>query len=498
MSDSFLNALIRTLGNEAVSVEPSVRAELSKDKCPRHLWEEEQNGAEFSRICAAAVKISKDNYPFSVSSLIHFAKKYDWKIIARGGGSGVCGALAPQWFNTVIADLTGLDDVFEINLADGYVVAGAGIMGSRLEEAVNYRGFTLGHSPASLAISTPGGWVATRSSGQFSCRFGTIEDLVLGIEVFTGDGQARWVEEKNGLKDFFRMEGTSGIITKVKMKIFRCLEFREFLVFSFPDVKTAVRVMALLFLFRFYLEEKGIFLNALRLYDALDFESISKPHQTDEETKDGNRKIMLYCPKITNWLAKFLGGPVMILSLEAEMERFLRPVCREIRAICLENEGREEPDEWGETWYNNRFKLKHEKAARLAKEGILVDTFDCAGSFERLPLIYEKIKSAAAELAVIGAHFGMDRQTPYIYFTFAAMAKLEERAELYGKIWSRILKACRQSGGFTTHHHGIGSLKAGPRNSFVSFAYGAEWLERAILAKQKYDPHILFNPGHIQ
>ena len=64
----------------------------------------------------------------------------------------------------------------------------AGHMGLPLEEDLNRRGFTLGHFPSSILCSTVGGWVAARSAGQCSGKYGKIEDMVLALECVTGTG----------------------------------------------------------------------------------------------------------------------------------------------------------------------------------------------------------------------------------------------------------------------------------------------------------------------
>ena len=500
MQNNFLDSLEKIVGSENIILDIQQREELSKDKCTKNLFEQK-------RPCAVVVKVSKDGYACSLLALIFLVRKYGQKIIVRGGGSGVCGALVPQKpLNTVMVDITSLNEIFEINRNQGFVVCGAGILGLQLEESVNEHDYTLGHSPASLAISTPGGWIATRSSGQFSSRYGTVEELVLGIEVFTGDGRALWTEKTDDLKNFFRMEGTNGIITKVKMKIFPRSRCKRFMTISLPNTKTALRIMEKLSLFRSDLEERKVFLSSLRLYDWLDFKIISKPHKKETGNKNKAKfffeKAMLRHPQIVNFLAKFLKKSTMILMLESNEEVGLRFACRQIRNICWEKGTnkwwREENEEWSKNWYENRFKLGHDKVVEHAKEGIIVDTFDCSGNFEKLPTIYQKVKKSVANLAILGAHFGMDRNTPYIYFTFAAISRNEEnKSDLHNKIWRKILDACRQNGGLTTHHHGIGLLKAGLDNSLVPFAYGHNWLEEAQKAKNKFDPDNTFNPSKI-
>jgi alkyldihydroxyacetonephosphate synthase len=59
-------------------------------------------------------------------------------------------------------------------------------MGLPLEESLEREEFTLGHFPSSIGCSRVGGWVAARSAGQCSNRYGKIEDMVLGLECVTG------------------------------------------------------------------------------------------------------------------------------------------------------------------------------------------------------------------------------------------------------------------------------------------------------------------------
>src|SRR3989475_2256927 len=64
----------------------------------------------------------------------------------------------------------------------------SGVNGMALEEHLNKRGLTLGHFPSSLPGTTVGGLCSTRSSGQESSRYGSIEDLVMGLAVVMPDG----------------------------------------------------------------------------------------------------------------------------------------------------------------------------------------------------------------------------------------------------------------------------------------------------------------------
>src|SRR5207245_5487167 len=104
-----------------------------------------------------------------------------------GGGSGVCGALAPA-AGEVVMDMGALDRVLEIDETNLICTCEAGVNGYALEQQLNARGLTLGHFPSSLPGTAVGGLVSTRSSGQESSRYGSIEDMVLGLAVVLPDG----------------------------------------------------------------------------------------------------------------------------------------------------------------------------------------------------------------------------------------------------------------------------------------------------------------------
>lgn len=63
-----------------------------------------------------------------------------------------------------------------------------GAAGPQVESQLRALGYTLGHFPQSWELSTLGGWVASRSSGQQSLRYGRIEQLFAGgtLETFAG------------------------------------------------------------------------------------------------------------------------------------------------------------------------------------------------------------------------------------------------------------------------------------------------------------------------
>ena len=147
----------------------------------------------------------------------------------------------------IILDLKRLDRILEIDETSLTVRAQAGINGGQLEWALNDRGLTLPHYPASANCATLGGYLAPRGSGTISTKYGKAEDLVMSMEVVLPDGtiaRTPGVPNHASGPDFMRLflgsEGTLGVITEATMRITRLPETRLFRAMLFKDVATGL------------------------------------------------------------------------------------------------------------------------------------------------------------------------------------------------------------------------------------------------------------------
>jgi alkyldihydroxyacetonephosphate synthase len=122
-----------------------------------------------------------------VAAVLRWAGAHDVKVTPLGGGSGVCGALSPE-HGEIVLDMGAFDRIFEVDEVNLTCRCEAGVNGLVLEKHLNGLGLTLGHYPSSLPGTTVGGLVSTRSSGQESSRYGSIEDMVLSLAVVLPDG----------------------------------------------------------------------------------------------------------------------------------------------------------------------------------------------------------------------------------------------------------------------------------------------------------------------
>lgn len=122
-----------------------------------------------------------------VADILAWATQSGVAVLARGLGSAVVGSGLPVK-GGIVLDLTGLDHIGSVDVANRLVTVGAGVNLGELDEAVRPHGLTVGHYPQSFHLASVGGCVAMRGSGTFSSLHGNIEDRVGDLRVVLPTG----------------------------------------------------------------------------------------------------------------------------------------------------------------------------------------------------------------------------------------------------------------------------------------------------------------------
>lgn len=385
-------------------------------------------------------------------------------ITARGGGSGVVEGIMPHP-GEILLHLAQLDHIGSLDPTNGHVTVEAGVNGWALEQHLNESGWTLGHWPQSIQLATVGGLIATKSIGQFSTRYGGIEQMVSQLDVVTGTGNRIHVGHLSPRRTlgpellplFMGSEGTLGVILRAVLKVQPLPRSQEGLSLTAAEFGDGLEII------RRWLHH-DLIPSMVRLYDA------GESARTFPAAR--GRTVLL---------ALFHGYP-------DEVQRNLA------RATELAQFEAELSDP---AYIDHWLKTRNDVVAwrPLLQQGILADTLEISAPWDRLADLHRVIVGQVSELSgVLGvtAHLSHAyRDGANLYFTFlASPSRIEEAPHLYRQIISAILDLTLAGGGSTAHHHGVGRLRR-------------EWLQRERAEempylraiKQVFDPDHLLNRG---
>ncbi|MDQ6697996.1 MAG: FAD-binding oxidoreductase, partial [Actinomycetota bacterium] len=341
----------------------------------------------------------------------------------------------------------------------------AGTFGDAFEaELQGGHDLTVGHWPQSMALSTVGGWLACRGAGQYSNRYGKIEDIVIGLEVVLADGriihtggQPRQAVGPDLTQLFVGCEGTLGVITTAQLRAHRRPTHVRRAAYGFATFAEALDAMR-------RITQRGATPAVLRLYDETE-------SQRTFQSADGIN-ILLVLDEGDDTMVE---AGMEVVAVECEMGLRLR-------------------DELVDQWLGHRNDVAALEA--LISKGFVVDTMEIAAPWNVMPSIYESTVAAMTAVPgtlAVSAHQSHSYQTGgCLYFTFAGKVEERERERYYTAAWDAGTRAVLAGGGALSHHHGVGLNRA----RFMRDALGPAF-DTLVAVKHALDPKGILNPGKL-
>jgi alkyldihydroxyacetonephosphate synthase len=437
-----------------------------------------------------------------VAAIIQLGRKERLALIPFGAGSGVCGGI---WalHGGITIDLKRFDTIGEVDERHHTVEVGAGVMGETLERRLNARGWTLGHFPSSIYMSTVGGWLAARSAGQLSSKYGKIEDMVASVTFITGAGEKIVTPERpfagpDLAQVLIGSEGTLGVFTRAKLRVFPIATGQVFHGFEFRSVTEGLEAIRQIF-------RAGLRPAVVRLYDPFDTAMVGKgkPSATKSEPgalqKDLIPALMrvvapqtLGRPKIFNYATRLFARSRLILMFEGDAARCLEED-QTARAICARLGAADLGEEPGKHWYAKRYDVSY-RMSKVIDAGAFADTMEVATTWDKVYGVYEKVRAAASAHAFVLCHFSHAYlEGCSLYFSFVGSAPNEtQMMERYDALWRDALSAAVSAGANVSHHHGVGVFKSRALQDSLNEG-------RTLLAalKRHFDPDGVMNPGKL-
>ena len=458
---SWIEELKALLGADAVLVDEETIDLHSYDAWPVAAKWKNQGKRPFSPDV-----VVQANSTQQVSQIVSWANENNVPVTPWGGGSSVTGqALATK--GGVMLNTMSMNRVIALSDESLMVKVQAGKYGHQLEQELNDRGYTLNHSPQSLDRSTVGGWVATRAMGQFSSRYGGIEDLVVAYTVVLPTGEI--VETMNvpraavgpDLRHIFMgAEGTMGVITDVTLKIFPLPEFRLFEAVIFDSVEAGVTVMR-------QIMRLGLKPFLVRFYDV-------------DEARHAMQD-------------KAFDKSVMFLGFEG-IEAVAMAEYTAVMDLCAAEGGEKIGPVPVESWMSRRFDFSTVENI-LAESGGLAETIEIAHFWDGILETYYELKEALAPYAaeVLGHFSHVYPQGTSLYVILLGKSADDATAEAnLLEVWDVAMRICVKNGAAISHHHGSGLA----RQPYVEDALGSSM---PVLQKMKtaLDPKGIMNPGKL-
>lgn len=507
MASSPARELSRALPGLRVSEDAADKVAYARDLWPRHHLAVRAGNVAQHRPAGVVWPESTED----VSRVVRWAHDTRTPIVPFGAGSGVCAGVLPHE-RMIVLDLKRMTRWRALDEQRRTLEVEAGQMGLPLEQDLERRGLTLGHFPSSILCSTVGGWVAARSAGQCSGKYGKIEDMVLALECVTGTGRIVRLRHRTSGPNLIPLvigsEGTLAVVTSATLRLHARPSARAFAAFSFPTTEQGWEAMRALF-------QAGLRPAVARLYDPFDAMLARRGGVEEGGADSGDApglgaaalRALLRRPGALNELLEgsvgsaLLGGALLVIIFEGEGDAPSKDL-EAARAMLERVHARYEGEGPARKWLLHRYSVSYRQAPVFIA-GLFSDTMEVAAPWSRLGALYDGVRRALGAHVFVMAH--MSHAYPdgcCIYFSFAGTAAAagsgregwDARCEAtYDRAWRAALAAAVEAGGTLSHHHGTGRSKA-PR---LSSELGQPGVETVKALMRAFDPAGILNPGNL-
>ncbi|TFG19085.1 MAG: FAD-binding oxidoreductase [Promethearchaeota archaeon] len=405
-----------------------------------------------------------------ISQILKIANEQKIPVVPYGEGSGVVGAAIPV-YGGIMVDMKRMTKIIEINKQNLTITVQSGANGKWLERELEKKGFLIGHVPQSFHTSTVGGWIAHRAAGQFSTKYGKIEDIVLSMRVVLPTGEIvdtklypRASDGPQIEKLFLSSEGTLGIVTQATIKMWPLPKKQEGVAYAFKNIEDSLKATQLVM-------QKQVYPAVIRIYDQNETE-----RHFYAEPKAKNRVMVIFV-------------------CEAPIESLVDLEISEIRKSCIECNGTDCGVGPVKHWFETRFNVK--ESSIYIPKGQIADTIEISVMWDTAVECYH---SVIAELKKIdglilasghASHFYPNGVC--FYFTFSGVVQDGKTPEdFYVSAWDAAMIGTLKAKGSISHHHGIGISRA----RWMRDEHGPV-LTLMKRIKSTLDPNNIMNPGKL-
>jgi alkyldihydroxyacetonephosphate synthase len=403
-----------------------------------------------------------------IAELLKLANETESPVIPFGEGSGVVGAVLPI-FGGILVDMKKMDKILEINDKNLTATIQTGKNGMNIERELNQKGYTLGHIPQSVFTSTLGGYIAHKAAGQFSTKYGKIEDMIISLEAVLPSGEIihskaapRTSVGPQVDKLLIGSEGTLAIITQATLRIWPKPESRMLRSYAFSTIEESLDAV------REILRQQA-YPAVVRIYD---HEETERHFPLEKKAK--NKAMTIFVCE----------GNEQVAGLEAAI----------VDEKCLKNNGIACGEEPVNHWFDTRFNVT--ESSKFPPIGFIVDTIEVSVMWDQAAELYHNVikamQSVKGTVVASGHASHFYPQGVCFYFSFGGKPVSEDDHTYSQAVWDACIKATIDSGGSISHHHGIGIN----RSEWMKEEWGSIF-PLLLKIKKCLDPKNVLNPGKL-
>jgi glycolate oxidase len=394
-------------------------------------------------------------------------------LTVRGGGTGVTGGALPVRGGVVLS-IERLNHIIDIDPDNRYAVVEAGVITSVFCDALEARGMYFPVAPGSMGSSMIGGNLAANAGSPRSCKYGSIENQVLNLEVVLAGGEVIQTGSNvhknaagfNLTRLLVGSQGMLGIITKAVLKIGPLPVWRKTFLAGYCNLQAACN--ACLQIAGSGLRACAVELiteGALRL--AAPFASPGYP---------------LLAPPVCAHLLIELEGYDFEDSQEQTEKLAGLLACTSLEDIVVGESVQERSVLWS---------LREKIGVAMTSHGLNYRDIDICVPPARLYAFLtatEEIGNTYGETLITFGH-AMDGNMHTMLLLRKEMSALSDR----GKVLTALYSTAIRLGGTITGEHGIGLLQ----QEFQYLQFPSGHLELLQRIKHAFDPHCILNPGKL-
>lgn len=486
--------LVRILGEEYVVTDDEYRVIHAFGKGVRDLVRVRRG--QFGRIPDVVLYPANED---EVVLLVDAVVAANGVLIPFGGGSNIVAALEarPDEERQVISvNLGRMNKVLEIDETSGLARIQAGVLGPDMEEQLNAKGWTMGHFPDSFMWSTLGGWIATRSTGMQSDKYGDIADITRGLRMVM-PGQVLSLRPLPSYSSgpsvremVLGSEGRLGIITEAWMNVHRMPEVRDIQAYFFPTYEAGLDACR-------EIMESDVELMMARVSDAAETKFTMANGKKSKGISALASKVIQKMMVRRGWDMDLIALSFLGFEGTKSHVRYVKSV---VNKIVKRHGGMGVGSGPGKLYDQKKFDIPYIRDFLLDR-GIPADVSETSTPWAYTKQIHDNTVAAAKRAfdetgyqGFIMCHLSHSYHSGACqYFTFAIADGSETNLESYDHVKRAIQQSFMDNHGTVSHHHGVGEEHSPWMMEDISPA--GVFIQRKLF--EGVDPGENLNPGKI-